>query len=143
MTRCCKCVAVSAERVTDGFLSNEESSEYFEPIAQLPLFIDESTCGMFHIKKSQRKRNSPAGREEGIILEKSLLAFPLVHRADRSRRSPRNPLNISAPDPPSSKSCHTHHWSFFFYVGIFWQSNFTCNLLSCAFPGTWSRRSTS
>lgn len=39
-------VAASAERVTDGFLADEEPSDQDprEPIAQLPIFIDNSTC---------------------------------------------------------------------------------------------------
>jgi hypothetical protein len=40
-------VAASAERVTDGFLSNEKPSETF---AQLPIFIDNSTCGTVYLR---------------------------------------------------------------------------------------------
>ena len=40
-------VAASAERVTDGFLSNEKPSE---PTAQLPIFIDNSTYGTVYLR---------------------------------------------------------------------------------------------
>jgi hypothetical protein len=40
-------VAASAERVTDGFLLDEKP---YEPIAQLPIFIDDSTSGMIHLR---------------------------------------------------------------------------------------------
>ena len=40
-------VVASAERVTDGFLSNENPSE---PIAQLPIFIDNSACGTVYLR---------------------------------------------------------------------------------------------
>jgi Heterokaryon incompatibility protein (HET) len=40
-------VAASAERVTDGFLSNEKP---IETIAQLPIFIDNSTCGTVYLR---------------------------------------------------------------------------------------------
>jgi len=40
-------VAASAERVTDGFLSNEKPCKTF---AQLPIFIDNSTCGTVYLR---------------------------------------------------------------------------------------------
>ncbi|OQV02946.1 hypothetical protein CLAIMM_08057 [Cladophialophora immunda] len=40
-------VAASAERVTDGFLSNASPNE---PSTQLPIFIDDSTCGTVYLR---------------------------------------------------------------------------------------------
>lgn len=48
-------VAASAERVTDGFLSNEKPSDEdpIIPIAQLPIFIDNSTSGTLYLRREE------------------------------------------------------------------------------------------